>query len=774
MSRTRPVSPSGSAPPAAPAGALARLTRSAARGAQRRPKTVLLLWLLLVVGLTAAGSLVGTRSLEGADAGVGESGRAERVLERAGLDDRAAETILVRASTPAAARHAAERVAARLRTVEEVGTVVSGAGPRADSALRTDGGKAVLVQAMLRGDPEDAADHVEPVIAAVDDVRASIPERDATIVQTGVGSVDKAIGDLFEEDLQQAEIFSVPVTLVVLVVAFGALVAALVPLLLGVTAVAGALGAVGLTSQLVPSSDSTASLLVLIGLAVGVDYSLFYIRREREERRRDPTRPRPDAALDAAAATVGRAVLVSGLTVMVALAGLFITGVPDFASMAVGTITVVAIALVGSLTVLPAILALLGDRIDRGRIPLVWRLRARRARRLGVVGVDRPSAWQRVAERVTRRPGAAFLVAVLVLGGLAVPALSMQTAEQGRQGLPADLPAVQALTEVERAFPGAPEHSQIVVTGQRLGDATGRLQQLGDRAREATGGRGPVEVRVSRAGDAAVIEVPMPDHDADGLRAAVERLRSEVAPTVDRVQPGATALVAGAGAGSIDFVDQVNDKLPLVLAFVLGLAFVLLVGTFRSARLALTVIGLNLLSIGAAYGVLTLVFQHTWAEGVLDFTSTGTVSAWLPLMAFVVLFGLSMDYTILVLERVRESRAAGRSPRQAAAEGVGATAGAVTSAAVVMVAVFAIFGTLRFLEMKQMGVGLATAILLDATIVRALALPAALTLLGERGMPVRRARSRARRRAPRGDGLPVADAAWEDRTVLPAADGHAR
>jgi RND superfamily putative drug exporter len=351
-------------------------------------------------------------------------------------------------------------------------------------------------------------------------------------------------------------------------------------------------------------------------------------------------------------------------------------------------------------------------------------MRARRA--------DRHGAWERLARVVAGRPKVALAVAVCLLGTLAVPALGLQTANPGVTDLPADEPVVVAYREIERAFPGAPDDAELVVTGTGLAQAQDRLEALGRRAREVTGGRGAIGVTVAPDGRTAILSVPMPERDAAASRATVERLRADVAPTAERVAPGARAMVTGDAASSADFTGQLSSRTPVVIGFVLALAFVLLVAAFRSPTLAAAVIGLNLLSVAAAYGMLVAVFQHSWAEDLLGFTSSGTITDWLPLFAFVILFGLSMDYTVLVLERVREARRAGRSAGAAAAEGVAATAGTVTSAAIVMVAVFAIFGTLSLLQFKQFGLGLAAAILLDATIVRGIALPAVVSLLGER------------------------------------------
>jgi RND superfamily putative drug exporter len=740
-------------PAHAGAGLLAGAVRRVAGASARRPKTMIALWLLFVVACVAGGSITGTQTLKGADAGVGESALADHRLEAAGLRDPAVESVLVHSNDPARSRAAAQALERRALALPDVAAV---RGPADAPALSTAGGRTVLVQATLRGDPDRAGDHVAPLQRAVAAMRGEHPG--VTLHQAGGGTMDKAITDVLGHDLQRAELISLPITLVILVLAFGAAVAALVPLLLGITSVVAALGALGVISQVAPMDGSAASLVVLIGLAVGVDYSLFSIRREREERRRGKG---PQAALDAAAATVGRAVVVSGLTVMVALAGLMVTGLAVFSSMALATMAVVAIAVVGSLTVLPATLALLGDRVDRGRVPGLARLRDRRARRTGV----ETGAWGRLARAVTGRPAAALVTAVCVLGAIAVPALDLHTADAGGNDLPAKEPVMVARHAIERSFPGAPADAQLVVTGSRLDAPAARrgLMALGHRALRDTGGRGQVGVRVAGDGRTARVSVPMPDRGANANAGTVSRLRHGVARDAAELGPGAAVRVTGDAAANADFTDRLRTSTPVVIAFVLGLALLLLLAAFRSLRLAAAVMGLNLLSVGAAYGVLVAVFQHRWAEGLLGFTSSGTVTNWLPLFLFVILFGLSMDYTVLVLERIREARRDGLSPRRAAAEGVGATAGAVTSAAVVMVAIFAIFATLRLLEMKEMGVGLGVAVLLDATLVRGVALPAVVALLGERGV-----------RAPRRLAGPAGG--WDDarRTPIAASGTDAR
>ena len=443
------------------------------RAATRRPKTTVALWILLVVGCTAMGAITGTKTTGFSEGGTGESARADKLLKTAGLRDPAAERVLVRSADPAATAAAAADVAERLAALP----AVSGAdGPADTPELSADGGRTALVVARLRGDPGDAGDHVAPLERTVAGLRAAHPG--VSLRQAGAGTGENEVMDLLEEDLGKAGMLSLPVTVVVLLLAFGAVVAAFVPLLLGLTSVAAAMGAFGVVSQFAPDGGSTGALVLLVGLAVGVDYSLFYIRREREERRAGRG---PEAALDVAAATAGRAIVVSGLTVMLSLAGLLITGLSVFTAMALGTIIVVAFAVLGSLTVLPATLALLGDRVDAGRLPFARRLRARRGAGL----------WGRIAAGVTRRPAAWLITSVCILGALAVPALELKT---GETELPRGLPVVQTEAAIERAFPGAPEDAELVVRGAALdGAAAARgLQALGERALAVTGGRGQV------------------------------------------------------------------------------------------------------------------------------------------------------------------------------------------------------------------------------------------------------------------------------------------
>jgi uncharacterized membrane protein YdfJ with MMPL/SSD domain len=467
--------------------------------------------------------------------------------------------------------------------------------------------------------------------------------------------------------------------------------------------------------------DNVSAVVLLIGLAVGVDYSLFYLKREREERAAGRSE---SAALEAAAATSGRAVLVSGLTVMAAMAGMFLTGDKTFSSFAMATIMVVAIAVLGSLTVLPALLSRLGDRVNKVRVPFVYR-------------PQRPGGgrgWSWILDRVLRRPVVSVVVSAGILVALALPALGMKTVVPGAEALPKDLEAVQVYDRLQKAFPGEADPAAVVVQAPSIDapEVQAAIEDLRARALESGQIHKPVTVEVNEARTVAQIELPIEGSGSDDASyAAVSTLRDEIVPETLGSVDGVEAGVSGSTAISKDFGDSMREKAPLVFMFVLALAFLLLLVAFRSIVIAVKAIVLNLLSVAAAFGVLVLVFQYGWAKDLLGFEYTGGVMAWLPVFLFVILFGLSMDYHVFILSRIREAYDGGMKTEDAIAHGIKTTAGVVTSAAIVMVFVFSIFGTLSLIMMKQFGVGLATAVLIDATVVRAVLLPATMKLLGD-------------------------------------------
>jgi RND superfamily putative drug exporter len=703
----------------------------AGRWSARHRKAAVLGWIAFVLTAFALGSVVVGTSSSSDDHGPGESGRAERILSGA-FPDHARETVLV-SSTSASASDPAFRAAVgdvvrRTRGNPQVLKVDSPYAP-GNAGQIAPSRHAALVTLELRRDVEEA--DVKPLLAATAAAQHAHP--DLRIEQFGDASADEAISKMFSDDFKKAEFLSIPITLVILVIAFGAFVAAGIPLLLALSSVMATLGLVALGSHVTPVDDSVGSVVLLIGLAVGVDYSLFYLRREREERAAGRSE---QAALEAAAATSGRAVLISGLTVMIAMAGMFITGDSTFIGMGMGAILVVGVSLIASLTVLPALLSKLGDRVERGRIPLSDVVRRRGARdRRTAKAAPAARAWGVMIDAVLRRPLASLVVAGGLLLALCIPVIGMHTALPGTDSLPRSLPVMQTYDRIQAAFPGKEIAATVAVESDAISTPAGSaaIADLRRRALASGAVNDPITVDVAENGRVASIDLPI---DGDGADAASQRaldtIRGELTPQLRRALPGADVAVTGMTAGTADFNTLMNSRIGWVFAFVLTLAFALLLVTFRSVVIAVKAIALNLLSVGAAYGVLVLVFQHGWGESLLGFRSTGAITSWLPLFLFVVLFGLSMDYHVFILSRVREAYDRGMSTNDAIRHGIKSTAGTVTSAAIIMVAVFGVFATLSAIEFKQLGVGLAAAILIDATIVRAVLLPAAMTLLGER------------------------------------------
>jgi uncharacterized membrane protein YdfJ with MMPL/SSD domain len=688
--------------------------------AQHRKKAILG-WLAFVIASLVIGGAIGVNTLSEEDSGVGESGRADKALHEAFPQD-TEESVLVQSETAQATdpafRAAVGDTVRRLEAAKDVRAVVS---PYAADGQISQDGRSALVDFEIAGDPETATDRVDPSLAATAAAAKANPQ--LRIEQFGDASADKAISKQFGDDFKKAELTSLPITLAILVIAFGALVAAGVPLLLALSGVAATIGLLAPISLIAPVDESVNSVILLIGLAVGVDYSLFYLRREREERAAGRSE---QASLEAAAATSGRAVLISGFTVMIAMAGMYLAGAATFQSFATGTILVVAVSVIGSLTVLPAVLSKLGDRVDRGRVPLVGRIKARTAQ----AGI-----WSRLVDRVLKRPPASALVSGGLLVALALPALAMQTSVPGVDGLPQDLPVVQTYDRIQAAFPGESIPANVVVeaddvTAGPVATAVESLQT--DAAKRGELFERGATVEVSPDETVANVAIPVAGNGTDATsNEALDELRGELIPATVGAVAGTTTNVTGMTAETADFNASMSSHIPWVFAFVLSAAFLLLMVTFRSVVIPLKAILLNLLSVGAAYGLLVLVFQEGWGESLLGFESTGAITAWLPLFLFVVLFGLSMDYHVFILTRIRELVDRGLPTDRAVAQGIKSTAGVVTSAAVVMVAVFSIFATLSSVEFKQMGVGLAAAILIDATIVRGVLLPATMKLLGE-------------------------------------------
>jgi putative drug exporter of the RND superfamily len=678
---------------------------SIGRWSIHHPWVAVAAWMAFVVVCVALGAISGTKTLD--NGAVGESARGYATMDEHHLWGPPRELAYIRAQSALVPKSAIRDVARRLRAL----------GLTPERKLSADGRSAVVSAQLTREIP---IDRIRAAVAA-----AARAHPRLTIEETGDVSADQARNRTVDRDLHRAELLSIPVTLVVLLFAFGSAVAALVPVLLALSAVAAGLGLLGPLSQLFPVEDSAKTVVLLIGMAVGVDYALFFVVRSRAERTRGFAM---DTALERTLRTSGRTVIVSGATVAIAMAGMYIVGVKTLSGIATAAIAVIICAVLGAVTVLPAALRLLGPRIDRGRIPLLPHAHTEGGSRF----------WSALVGRVTRRPLVAAVLSTALLVALAYPALSLRISKPSDLALTAqNEPALKALADVRRAFPSAGETA--VVTVEAPAAARDQLRQqllrLGRLAVPDGIANTPVDsIRVvsDAATSAGALFLPLTGNGANASsRHAVEALRQRLIPsTLGRVR-GARTAVTGSTAEDVDFTRQIRHALPYVLAFVLVLAFGLLLVAFRSLVVPLKAITLNLLSVAASYGVLALVFQHHWAESALGFRSNGTIVSWLPLFLFVVLFGLSMDYHVFILSRVREAVDGGERTETAVRRSIALTAGLVTAAAVVMVCVFTLFGTLSSLELKQAGVGLAAAVLIDATVIRGVLLPATMKLLGE-------------------------------------------
>ncbi|HKR98347.1 MAG TPA: MMPL family transporter, partial [Candidatus Dormibacteraeota bacterium] len=570
-------------------------TARAARWSAAHRKAAIGGWLAFVVVAFLIGGAAGMVTLKPGEGGNGQSQLADHKLAQQFPRERASEQVLIESRrgplTAGEDRAAVTDLVTRLSHTPSVAAIKSPLVPGNQGQVAKDG-SAALVSFQITGDPATAQDRVGAALAATAAVQRVHPG--LFIGEFGDGSANKAINDRISKDFQRAEVTSLPVTLFILVLAFGALVAAGVPLLLGITAVAAALGLTEVISHLLHVDQSISSVILLIGLAVGVDYSLFYLRREREERARGHT---PAQALQIAAATSGRAVLISGFTVMIAVSGMFLMGSQIFTSFGVGTVLVVAIALLGSLTVLPAVLSKLGDRVDRGRIPFLQRRRARN-------GESR--VWAAIIGVVLRRPILWGGAAVALLIALAIPAFSLHTVNSGAQGVPNSLTVKQVYNHIQAKFPGGAGPAVVVVSAPDVTapQVTAGIAALKHAALATGVMHQPITVDISASRQAARVMVPLAGNGTDSASDhALERLRGTVIPATIGKVPGVTANTTGWTATTVDFNNSMKSHAPLVFAWVLGLAFLLLLVTFRSIVIPITAIALNLLSVGAAYGV---------------------------------------------------------------------------------------------------------------------------------------------------------------------------
>ena len=687
-------------------------------------KTAVFGWLVFVVAALMIGNVVGTKNIKEEDYNTGQSHRADQILKQGfPQSDPQTEIVLVQSSklsvNAAAFRSTVNDVVDAVRGNPNIKQLKSPLDP-ANPDLVSQDRSTVMVTFDMKGKYDDAKKKIDPIEAAVAKVAKAHP--DFYVGQAGAVSSGKALDKMFADQLKTAGERSIPITIIVLLLVFGALVAVGIPLLLALSAVIATIGLVALPSQLVPMDQNVAAVVLLIGLAVGVDYSLFYLKREREERAAGKgTR----AAIEAAAATSGRSVLISGVTVMIAMAGMLFSGDKSYLGFGIATMMVVGIAMLGSLTVLPALLSKLGDRVEKGKIPYLHRLRRDS-------GENR--VWKRILAPAMRRPGIAAAVAGGALLLMAVPVLNLHTSQSGLDALPNSAPTVPTIKKIQNTFSnGEVAQSEVAVRADiDSAPVQHALADLKAKVERAGLSSGAIDMEVNAAHTVARVDIPLVGEGTDARsNAALKTLRNDILPATIGTVDGAEYGVTGPTAASADQNALLKRKAPIVFGFVLVFAFALLLVTFRSIVVALKAIVLNLLSVGAAYGVLVAVFQWGWGESLLGFQSNGGIASWLPIFMFVILFGLSMDYHLFILSRIREAYDRGMKTADAVEHGITTTAGVVSSAALVMVGAFAVFALMPILDMKEMGIGLAAAVLIDATVVRAVLLPATMKLLGD-------------------------------------------
>jgi RND superfamily putative drug exporter len=681
------------------------VTERVARACARRPVLTLGLWAAALVASVLALALVMTGlTTEPELTNDPESVRAEAALHRVEpprerADRTFTDYVIVRSETSRVSdpefRAVVERVAGAIRDAGAAANAVTYYETN-DRALVSEDGRATLIPMLL--EDEEAAGEVIAIVDA--------ESSDAYLVAvTGNHTLDHDFNLISERDLQEGELkFGLPAALIILLLVFGTVVAGVIPLVMAIVSILCALGLVALLSLQYDLSIFIVNMLTGMGLALGIDYSLFVISRYREERGGGRT---PDEAIAAAGATASRAVLFSGSAFVVAMFGMLLVPASIMRSLAAGAILVGITSVAAAMTLLPALLGLLGDRVDALRVPVVGRRSLERSNPEG-------RFWRRVVDAVLRRPALSFAVTTSLLLLAAAPVLGLNIGAAGISTLPDDEASKRGYLALQESFPNQSVDPVFVVGPE---EELRRLQ-LAYAGDARFGGRG----ELVEHDDTAVLRLPLRgDEVGDDAVAAVRELREET-----------TALVGGATAEQVDYFSAVTDPAPLVFAFVLGLTFVLLTVAFRSVAIAGMAIFLNLLSVGAAYGLLVLVFQEGVGNELFGFQQVDVIEAWVPLFLFSVLFGLSMDYQVFLLSRIRERYDTTRDTRDAVGWGVASTARIITGAALIIVAVFAGFARGDLVMFQQMGFGVAVALLIDATVIRSVVLPSMMALLGDR------------------------------------------
>jgi RND superfamily putative drug exporter len=722
-----------------------------ARAAVRRPRTVLLVWLAItVVAGVLSGGLAGRLGTGGFEVPGSQSNRVHNDLQSRFTSQSADSTLLViRAkdakATDPAYRQVVDQLAAKAKGVADVTDVITpdqgGAG-----FVSADGKTSYVVVGM--GAEIGRQQGIASELAVIGkSVSATEPSGDFEVTTAGSAAFFDRLNTVSREDLAKAERITFPLTMLILIVAFGSVVAAGIPIALAIGSLVVTLGALFLLAGVMNMNVFVTNSASIVGIGVGIDYALFVVTRFREELKRGRD---TEAAVVRSIETSGRAVLLSGLTVIVALAGMFLVDIAAFRSMAVGMMTVVAVAVSAALTLLPALLSLLGKRIERLHVPRLRRTRT----------ADSGGFWHRWALAVMRRPWLSLVGSVLILLTLAAPFSSLRLGNPSPSVLPAgEGPRVSAERLAESFGPGVSGPLEILVPTPGGATTTANLAKIGALSASLAKDPAVASVRSLTAPVAVPAGTTNPtqlgalapavagltnwDRGADLARVTVV---AKVAPSsraarqlLDRVRGQhmsaaglqGQAYVGGETAANADLSSEISSRMPWVVGLVLTLSFLLLAMAFRSLLLPLKALVMNLMSVAASYGLIVAIFQWGWGESLLGFTSEGVIASYVPLFLFSILFGLSMDYEVFLLSRMREDYLRTGSNELAVAQGLEATARTITSAALIMVTVFAAFASSRVLPFKQMGFGLAAAVFLDAAIIRTVLVPAAMKLMGD-------------------------------------------
>jgi putative drug exporter of the RND superfamily len=708
--------------------------KSLARLSARRPKTVLAVWVVgLIASFVVIGALLSSALSTEQDFTNNPEAKTgfELIEQRLRGPMAVTEALIIRSETltvdDPAFRAYVEDLFARVTVLEGkynggTGTIVARGVHyymTGDESLVSADRRTTLVSLMMRGEVDEATDNVGPMVKIV---READGRDGFEVLLSGSASINHDFIEVAESDLQKAELINLPIALLILVMVFGAVVAALVPMVLALFAIIAAVGMTAIIGQQFQFSFFVTNMILMMGLAVGIDYALFIVSRYREERGRGLS---VEDAIGTAADTAGRAVFFSGITVIMALSGLLLVPTTIFRSLAGGAILVVLFAVIATMTLLPALLSLLGDRVNKLRIPVVQK--AQDTYDEGRAG----GFWDRIARTVMKHPVISVVTFTTLLLAAAIPYFDINLGLAGVSTLPDSFPSKKGFLILEQEFAGgqvAP--AEVVIDGDvnspAVQAAVGRLTGL--LAAEPLFGQTRLEV--NEAGDLAALTIAVAaDPNSDAAMKAVRTLRDEFVPQAFDGVPVKT-YVTGFTAFNQDFFDLTRQFTPIVFIFVLSLSFVLLTVVFRSIVVPVKSILLNLLSVGASYGLVVLVFQKGVGASLFGFQQVETIEAWLPLFLFAVLFGLSMDYHVFLLSRIREHYDETGDNAESVAFGLRSTGRLITGAALIMVAVFSGFARGDLVMFQQMGFGLAVSVLIDATIVRSILVPASMKILG--------------------------------------------